>query len=292
MESLRLPGIALAALAVLVVAPSAHASDADWQKTYPVSAKPSITATTGDASTEVRSCGDCREVRIHVEWNDRHASDYTITEFQSGDHVNFELREKRGIGFHVSFGNRREPHVTVETPSALDLEARTSDGGLKVCGVTGDLQLHTSDGSMDVSDVGGALRLVSSDGSIHIHNATGTLESRSSDGQVRIDGRFTGVQVHTSDGSLELTLAEGSHLSSSSRVESSDGNVTVHVPRSLAADLEIRAGDGHVDCKLPLVMEGYNSKTDSGHSIHGKLNGGGVPLTIHTHDGNATIDAL
>lgn len=167
MESLRLPCIALAALSVLAAAPSARA-DADWQKTYPVSAKPSITATTGDASTEVRSCGDCREVRIRVEWNERHAADYTITEFQSSTHINFELREKHGTGFHITIGNRHEPHVTIETPSALDLEARTSDGSLNVSGVTGDLQLHTSDGSMDVSDVGGALRLVSSDG-VHPH---------------------------------------------------------------------------------------------------------------------------
>jgi DUF4097 and DUF4098 domain-containing protein YvlB len=289
MESVRLPGIALVAFAVITVAPIAHA-DTDWQKTYPVSGKPSITTTTGDASTEVRSCGDCREIRIRVEWNDRHSSDYNVTEFQSGGHVNFELHEKHGIGFHITIGNRHEPHVTIETPATVDVEARTADGSLKISGLNGDLQLHTSDGSLDVSDVSGALHLVSSDGSIRIHNASGTLESRSSDGHVRIEGRFSGVQVHTSDGGLELTLAEGSQLTTASRVESSDGSVAIHVPRNLAADVELHAGDGHVQCNLPLVMESYNSK-DS-HGIRGKLNGGGVPLTIHTHDGNATIDAL
>ena len=292
MASLRLPVFALAALAVFAVEPSAHASDADWQKTYHVSAKASLTFASGDASTEVSSCGDCREIRVRVEWNDRRASDYTITEFQSGDHVDFELREKHGFAFHVTIGNRHEPHVTVESPTALDLDARTADGGLKVNGIQGEIQLHTSDGSMDVSDVSGALHLVSSDGSIRVHNAAGSLESRSSDGKVRIDGRFSGIQVRTSDGGLELTLAEGSHLTSSSRLESSDGSVVVHLPRSLAADLEIHSSDGHIDCKLPLVMEGYDSRSDSGHSIRGRLNGGGVPLVIHTHDGNAIIDAI
>jgi DUF4097 and DUF4098 domain-containing protein YvlB len=290
MRFLRLPAFALAACAVFAFASRAKA-DNDWQKTYPISGKASITTTTGDASTEIRSCGDCHEVRIRVEWNERHESDYTITEFQSSDHVNFELREKRGIGFHISIGNRHEPHVTVETPAAVDVEARTADGGLKVSGVNGDLQLHTSDGSLDAWDVSGALHLVSSDGSIHIHNASGTLESRSSDGHVKIDGRFSGVQVHTSDGGLELTLAEGSQLTTASRVESSDGSVSIHLPKNLSADLEIRAGDGHMECKLPLVMESYDSK-DSPHGLRGKLNGGGVPLTIHTHDGNATIDSL
>lgn len=292
MESLRLSGFALAAIAVFAVAPSAHASDTDWQKTYHVSAKGSLTFASGDASAEVSSCGDCHEIRVRVEWNDRRASDYTIAESQAGDHVNFELREKHGFAFHVTIGTRHEPHVTVETPSELDLDARTADGGLKVNGIKGVLQLHTSDGSMDVSDVSGSLHLVSSDGSIRVHNASGSLESRSSDGKVRIEGRFSGVQVHTSDGGLELTLAEGSLLTSSSRVESSDGPVTVHLPRNMAADLEIRSSDGHVDCKLPLVMNGFDSRIDSGHSIRGRLNGGGVPLVIHTHDGNATIDAI
>jgi len=292
MGSLRLTVLALAALSALAIAPSAQASDADWQKTYAVSAKPSLIFTTGDASAEVHSCGDCREIRVRVEWNDRHAADYTITEFQSSDHVNFELKEKRGFAFHVTIGNRHEPHVTVETPSTVDLEGRTADGGLKVYGLMGEMRLRTSDGSMDVSDVSGGLHLVSSDGSIRVHNATGTLESRSSDGQVHIDGKFTGVNVHTSDGGLELTLADGSHLTSASRVESSDGSVSVHLPKSLAADLEVHSSDGHIECKLPLVMDGYDSKSGSGHSLRGRLNGGGVPLAIHTSDGNATIDAL
>lgn len=291
MNSLRLPAFAFTACSVFAFASLAQA-DSDWQKTYPVSGKPSLTTTSGDASTEIRSCGDCREVRIRVEWNDRHASDYNLTEFQSSDHVNFELREKIHIGFHISIGNRHEPHVTIETPSAVDLETRTADGSLKVSGVNGNLLLHTSDGSLDVWDVTGALRLESSDGSIHVHNASGTLESKSSDGHVKIDGKFSGVQVHTSDGGLELTLAEGSQLTTASRVESSDGSVAIHLPRNLAADVELRAGDGRVNCKLPLVMESYDSKNDSGHNIRGKLNGGGVSFSIHTHDGNATIDAL
>jgi len=286
MRFLRLIAFAIPALA-LVATSAALAAEGDWQKSYPVSGKPSVTVSTGDASMEVHSCG-CREIRIRVEWNDRHPVDYTINELQSGDHVNFELKEKQRFGVHV--GMRREPHVSVETPGELDLEARTSDGSLKVYGVNGFIALHTSDGSVEVSDVSGAVRLVASDGSIRIHNVSGTLESRSSDGRVTIDGKLSGVQVHTSDGSLDLTLAEGSQLTTSSRVEASDGRVTIRLPKSLAADLDIHTGDGHIDCQLPLTMNGYNS--GGGHNIRGRLNSGGTPLTIHTSDGNVSIATL
>jgi DUF4097 and DUF4098 domain-containing protein YvlB len=281
--------VRLVAFAVAVVALTASTAlaDSDWQKSYPVSGKASLTVSTGDASTEVHSCG-CREIRIRVQWNDRHAGDYTVTEFQAGDHVNFELKEKQHFGIHV--GMHREPQVLVETPGELDLEARTSDGSLKVYGVSGTIALHTSDGAVDVSDVSGAVRLVASDGSIRMHNVTGTLESKSSDGHVSIDGKLTGIQVHTSDGGLEVTLAEGSQLTTSSRIEASDGSVKIRLPRTMAADLEIHTSDGHIDCQLPLTMNGYNS--GGGHNIRGRLNAGGTPLTIHTSDGNVTIAAL
>lgn len=290
MNHLRPAALALAA-AALVALPALARADADWQKSYPVNAKPSLSFSTGDAATEVASCGQCKEIRVRVQWNDRHISDYTVSEFQTGDHVNFELHEKQRMHM-IQIGNRHEPHVFIEVPTAIDLEGRTSDGLLKVAGLQGSIQLHTSDGAVEVSDVSGAVRLTASDGSIHMHNLTGTLESRSSDGSVHIDGQFTGMQVHTSDGSLELTLAEGTRLDTASRIESSDGRVNIHLPRTLAADLDVHTGDGHIQCDLPLVMNGYNSKSDSGHNLRGRINGGGVPLTIHTSDGSVTIASL
>jgi len=293
MRAVRLVPICLPALLLMAVGVvSTQAGGADWQKSYPVSGKASVAVSTGDASTEVRSCGSCREVRIRVEWNDREPGDYFLNEFKSGDQVNFELKEKPHFGFHIGGGMRRGPHVTVETPSVADLNARTADGALKVSGIQGSLELHTSDGAVDVWDVAGTVRLTASDGAIRIHNASGTLESRSSDGSVAIDGRFTAVQVHTSDGSLDLTLAEGSKLTAASHIESSDGQVKVRLPRSLAADLDVHTSDGRIDCSLPVTTEGYNSSNSSGHSLRGRLNAGGAPLAIHTSDGNVTISAL
>lgn len=286
MPHLRLAALTLGAIALLASASSGYAQS-DWQKTYPVTGKPSLSFSTGDASTEVTSCGQCKEIRIRVQWNDRRPSDYTVTEAQTGDHVNFELREKAHM--HIMMGVHHEPRVFVETPAAIDLEGRTSDGSLKVTGLNGGVQLHTSDGSVEITDVSGAVRLTASDGSIQMHNISGTVESRSSDGRVHIDGQFTGVQVHTSDGNLELALNEGTKLATASRVESSDGRVMIHVPSSLAADLEVHTSDGRIQYDLPLVMDGYNSKSDSGHNLRGRINGGGVPLSIRTSDGNVTI---
>jgi hypothetical protein len=95
------------------------------------------------------------------------------------------------------------------------------------------------------------------------------------------------VQVSSSDGAVRLELLKG--LTGSSHIESRDGSVTVRVPKNLAAELDVRTHDGGISSDLPLMTNGYNSKGDSGHSIHGTLNGGGPLLSIRSSDGSVRL---
>ena len=292
--SARLAGSALAAAATLSFAslPAlAQVSGHDWQKTYSVSGSASLAIETGDSSLDIQSCGDCKVIRVQVH-SERDLNEYRLDEHQDGDHVSFSLKEKPSIGFHVVWRSNRTTKVTVETPAHLDLDAKTADGNFSARELTGNLQVRSGDGSVALDDVHGALRLTSSDGNVVICGATGTLEARGSDGHMQVDGQFSAVQMHTSDGNLDLTLAPGSQLNAASRIESSDGHVVVHVPSTLAADLNVTTSDGRLDCSLPLTMDHYDSRESSGHSVHGRLNGGGTPLTIRTSDGNVSIAAL
>jgi DUF4097 and DUF4098 domain-containing protein YvlB len=140
--------------------------------------------------------------------------------------------------------------------------------------------------------VSGDLRVKSGDGHVKITNAEGALEARTSDGNLSVDGTFHVLAVHTSDGTLDLNLRQGTKLTEASTIQSSDGSVTLHLPQSFAADLDVHTSDGHVDCALPLTMDHYHSSGGEGHDLHGKLNGGGAPLTIHTSDGSVKIDQI
>lgn len=270
----------------------AENTDHEWHKTYILSGEPSLLLDVADTGVEIQSCGECRQIQVDLQLNNRKLSDYSLEESQSGNTVAFKLKEKVHVGIHVVFHMAHEPHLIIKTPSRLHLDAHTGDGSITASGLQGDLTLHTSDGSIDIYDVAGTLRLNSSDGNIRIHNANGVLEARTSDGHLNVDGRFSSLQVHTSDGNLDLTLSEGSQLTAASRVESSDGRVTVHLPHSLSADLDIHTSDGKIDCSLPLTMEGYHSHGSSQHDIRGKLNAGGPLLVIHTSDGNVTVASL
>jgi len=285
--------IALAAAVAAFSALPVLAQDADhaWSKNYTVTGKPTLNLEVGDSGVDISSCGSCREIRIRVESEGRKLSDYRLEESQSGDQVHFLFKEKPQIGvIHVNF--HRAAKVTVETPADLALEARTSDGSLHLAGLNGELGLTTSDGNVTADHISGKLHIKSSDGHVNITNSTGTIEARTSDGSLTVDGVFSALTLHTSDGHLDVSLREGSKLSEASSIQASDGPVTVKLPQGFAADLDIHTSDGHVDCTLPITMDHYDSKGGGGHNLHGRLNGGGSPLTIHTSDGNVKIEQL
>jgi hypothetical protein len=195
------------------------------------------------------------------------------------------------MGVHINW-HSSSVHVDVETPANLILDARCADGNLTAADLHGDLTIHTSDGSQELTGLSGNLKLHSSDGHLRVRNASGALEARSSDGNQEIAGAFTSLQLHSSDGSITVELADGSHLSSDSRIESSDGSVTLRLPKSFPAELAVSTSDGSIQSTLPLVVDGYNSKGNSGHNIRGKFNGGGSLLTIHTSDGSVHLTTL
>lgn len=283
--------LALSALLLSAIAASAQ-SDTAWDKSYPVAGQPSLILSTDDSNLNIHSCASCQTVHIHVTASgEATLSRYTLEESQSGDAVHFSLKEKPHMGIHISW-HSSSVRVDVETPANLTLDARSADGNLTASGLHGDLTIHTSDGNQELTEVSGNLKLHSSDGHLRVRNGSGALEARTSDGNQEIAGNFTSLQLHSSDGSITAELAEGSHLSSDSKIESSDGSVTLRLPKSYPVELAVSTSDGSIQSTLPLVVEGYNSKGNSGHNIRGKFNGGGSLLTIHTSDGSVHLATL
>ncbi len=279
-----------ATVLALLTACTALAQDAEhsWSKAYPVTGKPTLNFDTSDANVDIRPC-DCHEVRIHVEVVGHPLSDYRLEEGQSGDEIHFLFKEQPRMGVHIAW-HREQTRVTVETPAQLTLQARTSDGNVTMTGLEGQLGLTTGDGNVTLDHLSGDLHVKSGDGHVTVTDAQGALEARTSDGSLSVDGLFHALALHTSDGRLDLSLRPGTKLTDASTIQTSDGPVAIHLPANFAADLNVHSSDGHVACSLPLTLDHYESNGGEGHDLHGKLNGGGTPLSIRTSDGNVKID--
>ncbi|MGI4831244.1 MAG: DUF4097 family beta strand repeat-containing protein [Janthinobacterium lividum] len=284
--------VRLACVALLVPAAAAVAqSDTAWEKSYPLSGSPTLALEVGDSSLSVHACSGCRAVHILVAMLGEQLSNYTLVQEASGNRVHFSLKEKAHVGLHMNFhmNMQRYVRVEVETPPDVTLDARTGDGGLSVAGLRGAITLQTSNGSQSVQDVSGTLRLHGLDGAIHVQRASGTLEAQVTDGALSVDGAFTALRLQSTDGAVSVNLAEGSHLNAPSSIQGKDGSVSVHLPHNFPANLDLRTNDGSLHSSLPLTVDEYASHDDSGHSIHGKLDGGGAPFTIHTSDGSLSL---
>jgi DUF4097 and DUF4098 domain-containing protein YvlB len=114
----------------------------------------------------------------------------------------------------------------------------------------------------------------------------GNLRTHAGDGHIRAAGRFDSVNASTGDGRIEIRALAGSTMASSSwDLHAGDGSVTLELPQNFAADVDLHTADGHISLDMPITVEGRLAQNN----IHGRLNGGGNLLTIHTGDGSIKL---
>jgi hypothetical protein len=269
-------GMALFATGFFVTA--AHADD--YTKSFTVSNRANVRVDTNDGSVTVTT-GDAPQVEFRVEYQGYVLNkSLQIDSNQHGDEV--ELIAHIPAGFHISLGTTRRLHIEVRMPKDADLQVRTGDGSIKANGVSGNIDLHSGDGSLTVGSLKGSVRLHTGDGSIEGNNLDGKCDATSGDGRIRLSGRFDVLSAKSGDGSVGVEALRGSKLDSSWSISSGDGSIDVAVPADLPANIEASSGDGHISSDIPITVEGVMSKS----RIHGKMNGGGSTLTIHTGDGS------
>ncbi len=73
-----------------------------WDKTYSLSASPTLTLEVGDSNLRVHPCSACRTVHIHVNAEGIELSSFNLAEEQNGNTIRFSLKQKPGLGFHLN----------------------------------------------------------------------------------------------------------------------------------------------------------------------------------------------
>lgn len=255
--------LAVLATAILGALPAAGEQ---WTKTYNISGSPSLRVQTSDANIHV-DVWDQKTIEATIE-----SSHYKfgqggleVEEHQNGDAVEIVLRFPHHFG-NFDMGNHRVD-INVHMPRQGKVDLNTGDGRIELAGLQGEMNLHSGDGSQSVHDVSGRVR------------------ATTGDGHIEASGKFDGLELKTGDGRIDVRAATGSTVSEDWTVQTGDGSVNMEVPDDLKADLYLHTGDGHIDLDLPVTTEGRFK----GNEVHGKLNGGGKMMTIHTGDGSIQL---
>jgi hypothetical protein len=191
-----------------------------------------------------------------------------VIDHQTGDSVELEVRLPHEVCVVCFHTKDHRVDVEIHMPRAGRVSLRTGDGSIRLANLKGEMNLQSSDGSQEIESV------------------DGSLEAHASDGRIKAAGRFDTLQLGTSDGRIEARAQAGSTISSGWDLHAGDGSVTLQLPSTFAADVDLHTGDGHITLDMPVSVEGQ-----LGHNnIHGKLNGGGKLLTIHTGDGSIHLE--
>ncbi len=299
------PALHRAALAVaplaLVLSLAPHARAEEWTKSYTVSGRAQVRVNTNDSAVQIYT-GDGKQVDIRVDY-EGYQLDKTlhVDSSQSGDSVQVNARVSGHWGFN--WNGHRRVRIEVHMPKDADLEIDTGDGSVNTQPLNGRLKVHTGDGSVraeavtgnvDIDSGDGSITLEGAKGDIRLHTGDGHIDARnldgrvdasSGDGHIKLDGRLDSLNIKTGDGSIDARLQPGSQVASSWMIRTGDGSVDIVLPADLKANIDASTNDGHISLGIPVTVEG----TFSNSQIHGKMNGGGQPVTIHTGDGSIRL---
>jgi Toastrack DUF4097 len=274
----------LAGLALFALAAAPARAD-EWTHQYPVKGKPDVHVKTDDGSVRVET-GAAGQVdaRVTTEGWRIAPGEVTVTESQTGDRVDIEVKTPKG---HFGAGHR-SIEVLLRVPKESDLEVGTGDGSIKAQPVSGRLNLSTGDGSITADGLQGEIRLHTGDGSIRAEGLSGRLKADTGDGSMTVRGRFDILDLQTGDGSINATAEEGSKVESAWSLHSGDGSVTLRLPEGLGAELDAQSGEGSISLDKPASVKG----TIREHAVRGTLGPGGPPLKIYTGDGSIRLTGL
>jgi len=275
----------------------------EWTKTFNIERNAKLHVETSDANINVSSC-ECSTVsaRITTQGWKIGADGINIVDRQTGDQIDIEVRFPRHT-FEMNWRNRRVD-IEIKVPHTADLDLHTGDGNVEVHSINGSILLRSGDGNLRLSDLQGTLKAETGDGNIDMRNVRGDLtlhtgdghidvdgidgsfRAETGDGRVRVSGRFDVLDLKTGDGGIEAVAAEGSKLDSNWRLNTGDGNLTLRVPSTIAADVELHTSDGSIDFNLPVMVSGRQGKRE----VHGQINGGGKLLSLKTGDGSIKLE--
>jgi len=287
-------------LAIAAATPSARAEEVT--KSFTVNGRAIVRVDTNDGSVRVTS-GDNKEVQFRVEYQGYELNkNLRVDTRQDGDKVELAARVTGHFGF--SWGSHgKNLHIEVRMPKSGDLQVSTGDGAveasvvdgninistgdgaLKANELTGTIDLHTGDGSISVDRLKGDIKLRTGDGSIEAYGLDGKVTADTGDGHIKLEGRFDSLNIKTGDGSVEARVDNGSRMNTPWNIRTGDGSVDMTLPGDLQANIDASTGDGHISLGMPVTVEGSFSNSQ----IHGKMNGGGQPLIIHTSDGSIRL---
>ncbi|TDE18517.1 DUF4097 family beta strand repeat-containing protein [Dyadobacter psychrotolerans] len=161
-----------------------------------------------------------------------------------------------------------------------NIELVTSGGSIKATDLKGNIELKTSGGSIALNNLDGDIAAHTSGGSVKGDVIKGSLNTGTSGGSVRLANVSGSLRASTSAGSVEVSMAQlGQYLD----LKSSAGSIRVTMPLEKGLDLNLKGN------KVTIPLKNFDGSIDKDR-VSGKLNGGGIPVTLSASSGSVYVN--
>lgn len=247
-------------------------------------------------------------------------NDYSLNITTDNHLLNIEALRQKNISF--TNNNNVRFYFVIHTNSNLNTEIETTSGNLLLSNITGTQNYSSTSGDGVFSKVKGniSMNCTSGDGTftdivankinfhatsgdIVLNNCSGELTAITTSGDIIAKQQYGNTTIESSSGDITLELLKGFVQANAT---SGDVNITLNTPQekisiattsgdihlktiqSIAADLDIHGSDVHCN-SLNNFSEG---KGITSKYIIGKINGGGIPVNIHSNSGDVSLHWL
>lgn len=308
MKTLVLSSFALFISWTLVLAASTPTDDPYLTKTFTLDGPGNLEVKTSGGSIDVDGYdGNQVTVEVYVKPNggwslfgsddddiEEALEDYTIDINRNGSTIR-AIAEKKGSNWG---SNQVSISFKVKVPMSMSCDLSTSGGSISVADVEGEHDIRTSGGSLNFDRLSGTTEARTSGGSINVSEYSGKIDANTSGGSITVDRTDGEAMLKTSGGSINLKDIHGSveartsggsiranvaELGNYLTLKTSGGGITATIPEGQGLDLDLSGN--RVNTKL-VNFTGESDKN----SINGSMNGGGVPVSMHTSGGSVNLE--
>jgi hypothetical protein len=231
---------------------SGKASD-EWKKTYTVAAGGRFEVKNINGTVTIDQGADDSTIEVRAERTAKASSDEAaqaalkqleIVESVTPDAVRLETKAPQSYG-----RTSHEIRYFVKVPKSIKVEARTTNGGVRLNGIVNE------------------------------------VVARSVNGGIKGEGLSGHLDANTTNGGVDVGLVSVSE--GGVRLETVNGGVQLLVPKAAKADISARVVNGGVHVADDLSLESTGEK--SRRRLEGRLNGGGSRIELSTTNGGIHI---
>lgn len=197
------------------------------RNSFPVKGTPRVTIEAHGCAVSVRGW-DKSEVRYVVtEVAARRGRPSIVTDSHDSSSVNLKIVNNAGNFPTASLElNPERVRVEVFVPRRSNLNL-TTDGEIRLDGVSGEIELKGDDESINIRDVDGTMSLTADEAQVRVIGFKGDFNSQTACGSIFLEGDFKNLSAKATEGNVTLTVPSDANATVVSNTEIESDGVAV-----------------------------------------------------------------